>query len=143
MGMLGYDSATTTSIKSTNHLPYMPMYLDSCHKTSTSLNTCVPFFLRLSPFPTPATFNLREQDGNFILAPTTNPYESTILPRTFQYPKQYSLLLQLPRLRLLVRQDKQSKGGYTLVTLPRTVTPNPDSVDGARNHVTYQRLVTR
>jgi hypothetical protein len=35
------------------------------------------------------------------------------------------------------------KGGYTLVTLPRTVTPNRDSVDGTRDHVTYQKLVTR
>jgi hypothetical protein len=32
-----------------------------------------------------------------------------------------------------------SKGGYTLVTSPRTVTPCHDSVDGTCNHVTYQR----
>jgi hypothetical protein len=36
-----------------------------------------------------------------------------------------------------------SKGGYTLVTLPRTVTPYRDRVDGTRDHVTYQKLVTR
>ena len=35
------------------------------------------------------------------------------------------------------------KGGYTLVTLPRIVTPYRDSVDGTRNHVTYQKLITR
>jgi hypothetical protein len=35
------------------------------------------------------------------------------------------------------------KGGYTIVTLPRTVTPYRDSVDGTRDHVTYQKLVTR
>jgi hypothetical protein len=35
------------------------------------------------------------------------------------------------------------KGGYTLVTLPRTVTPYRDSVDGTRDHVKYQKLVTR
>jgi len=35
-----------------------------------------------------------------------------------------------------------SKGGYTLVTLPRTVTPYCDSVDGTRDRVTYQKLVT-
>jgi hypothetical protein len=35
------------------------------------------------------------------------------------------------------------KGGYTLVTLPRTVTPYRDSVDETRDHVTYQTLVTR
>jgi hypothetical protein len=35
------------------------------------------------------------------------------------------------------------KGGYTLVTLPRTVTPYLDCVDGTRDHVTYQKLVTR
>jgi hypothetical protein len=29
------------------------------------------------------------------------------------------------------------------VTLPRTVTPYRDSVDGTRDHVTYQKLVTR
>jgi len=34
-------------------------------------------------------------------------------------------------------------GGYTLVTLPRTVTPYRDSVDGTRDHVTYRKLVTR
>jgi hypothetical protein len=34
-------------------------------------------------------------------------------------------------------------GGYTLVTLPRIVTPYLDSVDGTRNHVTYQKFVTQ
>jgi hypothetical protein len=34
-------------------------------------------------------------------------------------------------------------GGYTPVTLPRTVTPYHDSVDGTRDHVTYQKLVTQ
>jgi hypothetical protein len=36
-----------------------------------------------------------------------------------------------------------SKGGYTLVTLPCIVTPYRDSVDGTRDRVTYQKLVTR
>jgi hypothetical protein len=35
------------------------------------------------------------------------------------------------------------KDGYTLVTLPRIVTPYRDSVDGTRDRVTYQKLVTR
>jgi hypothetical protein len=35
------------------------------------------------------------------------------------------------------------KGGYTLVTLPRIVTPYRDSVNGTRDRVTYQKLVTR
>ena len=35
------------------------------------------------------------------------------------------------------------KGGSTLVTLPRNVTPYRDSVNGARDRVTNQRLVTR
>jgi hypothetical protein len=35
------------------------------------------------------------------------------------------------------------KGGSTLVTLPRTVTPYRDTVDGTRDRVTYQKLVTR
>ena len=35
------------------------------------------------------------------------------------------------------------KGGYTLVTLPRIVTPYRDSVDGTRARVTYQKLVMR
>jgi len=35
-----------------------------------------------------------------------------------------------------------SKGEYTLVTLPRIVTPYHDSVDGTRDRVTYQKLVT-
>jgi hypothetical protein len=33
-------------------------------------------------------------------------------------------------------------GGYTLVMLPRNVTPYRDSVDESRDHVTYQKLVT-
>ena len=37
----------------------------------------------------------------------------------------------------------RSKGTYTLVTLPRNVTPYRDSVDGTCDHVTYQKLVTR
>jgi len=37
----------------------------------------------------------------------------------------------------------KSKGGYTLVTLPHIVTPYRDSVDGTRDRVTYQTLVTR
>jgi len=35
------------------------------------------------------------------------------------------------------------KGGSTLVTLPRVVTPYRDSVDGTRDRVMYQKLVTR
>jgi len=35
------------------------------------------------------------------------------------------------------------KGGYTLVTLPRIVTPYRDLVDETRARVTYQKLVTR
>jgi hypothetical protein len=42
-------------------------------------------------------------------------------------------------------QDRQCthKGGYTLVTLPHTITLYRDSVDGTRDHVTYKKLVTR
>jgi hypothetical protein len=36
-----------------------------------------------------------------------------------------------------------SKGGYTLVTLPRNVTPHRDSVDGTHDNVTYRKLFTR
>jgi hypothetical protein len=35
------------------------------------------------------------------------------------------------------------KGGYTLATLPRIVTTYRDSVDGTRDRVTYQKLITR
>jgi len=35
------------------------------------------------------------------------------------------------------------KGGSTLVTLPRIVTTYRDSVDGTRDRVAYQKLVTR
>ena len=35
------------------------------------------------------------------------------------------------------------RGSYTLVTLPCIVTPYRDSVDGTRDRVTYQKLVTR
>ena len=36
---------------------------------------------------------------------------------------------------------KIPKGGYTLVTLPRIVTPYRDSVEGTRDRVTYQSLL--
>ena len=39
--------------------------------------------------------------------------------------------------------NSPSKGGYTLVTLPRIVTPYRDIVDETRDRVTYQKLVTR
>jgi len=35
------------------------------------------------------------------------------------------------------------KGGSTLVTLPRNVTPYHDSVVGTHDHITYPKLVTR
>jgi len=35
------------------------------------------------------------------------------------------------------------KDEYTLVTLPRIVTPYRDSVDGTRDRITYQKLATR
>ena len=37
----------------------------------------------------------------------------------------------------------EDKDGYTLVTLPRIVTPYHDSEDGTRDRVSYQKLVTR
>jgi hypothetical protein len=43
---------------------------------------------------------------------------------------------------VLKTQRSQLKVG-TLVTLPRTVTSYRDSVDGTRNRITYQKLVTR
>jgi hypothetical protein len=42
-----------------------------------------------------------------------------------------------------LRKKFGPKGGYTLVTLPRNLTPYRDSVDGTRDHVTYQKLVTQ
>jgi len=41
------------------------------------------------------------------------------------------------------RKPRSVKGGYTLVTLPRIVTPYRDSVDETRARVTYQKFVTR
>ena len=50
-------------------------------------------------------------------------------------------------IRLVSRLERTSsappKVGSTLVTLPRIVTPYLDSVDGTRDRVTYQKLVTR
>ena len=43
----------------------------------------------------------------------------------------------------LVQKPSRTRVGYTLVTLPRIVTPYSDSVDGTRDRVTYQKLVTR
>jgi hypothetical protein len=42
-----------------------------------------------------------------------------------------------------VRWSADCKGGSTLVTLPRIVTPYRDSVDKTRARVTYQKLVMR
>ena len=39
--------------------------------------------------------------------------------------------------------DIPCKGGHTLVTLPRIVTPYRDIVDETRARITYQKLVTR
>jgi hypothetical protein len=41
---------------------------------------------------------------------------------------------------LMLAGTGMSKGGYTHVTLPRTVTPYRESVDGIRDHLTYQKL---
>jgi hypothetical protein len=38
---------------------------------------------------------------------------------------------------------QHNKGRYTIVTLPRIVTPYRDTVNGTRDRVTYQKLVTR
>jgi hypothetical protein len=40
-------------------------------------------------------------------------------------------------------ENETPKGVYTLVTLPRIVTPYRESVDEIRGRVTYQKLVTR
>ena len=42
--------------------------------------------------------------------------------------------------RLKYQTDVQYKCGYTLVTLPRIVTPYRDSVDGTRDSVTYRKF---
>ena len=54
----------------------------------------------------------------------------------YRNAQQYCIDLQIVKSSL-------AKGGYTLVTLPRIVTPYRDSVDGTRDSVTYQKLVTR
>jgi hypothetical protein len=43
----------------------------------------------------------------------------------------------------LLCPDGNSKGGHTLVTLPRIVTTYRDSVNGTCARVTYQKLVTQ
>jgi len=40
-----------------------------------------------------------------------------------------------------IKESQNLKGGYTLVTLTRIVTPYRDSVDGTRDRVTYQSLL--
>jgi len=67
-------------------------------------------------------------------------------------PYRWVLPVSLVRLKQMKNQEqpleeqravRNSKGGYTLVTLPRIVTPYRDCVDGTRARVTYQKLVTR
>jgi hypothetical protein len=45
-------------------------------------------------------------------------------------------------LELDIHSTTHLKSVYTLVKLPRTVTPYRDSVYRTRDHVTYQKLVT-
>jgi hypothetical protein len=45
--------------------------------------------------------------------------------------------------RYLTAEKHNPKCGHTLVTKPRTVAPYRDRVDGTRDNVTFQKLVTR
>jgi len=56
------------------------------------------------------------------------------------YLKQSTVSHNTVSFKLIVNE---SKVGYTLVTLPRILTPYRDSVDETRGRVTYQKLVTR
>jgi len=58
-------------------------------------------------------------------------------------PYHHPTTSQPPRNVSRTRYPSLPKGGYTLVTLPRIVTPYRDSVYGTRARVTYQKLVTR
>jgi hypothetical protein len=66
-----------------------------------------------------------------------------ICPHVYIYSCLLSIFVQLYRQLPPGGDPVAGKGGYTLVTLPRIVTPYRDSVDGTRDHVTYQKLVTR
>jgi hypothetical protein len=57
-----------------------------------------------------------------------------------QEPKRYLRIFQTANIGKVKRRGN---GGYTLITLPRTETPYRDNVDGTRDHVTYQKFVTR
>jgi hypothetical protein len=56
----------------------------------------------------------------------------------FMY-RNYCYILQGTRIYTMFRELKW----VHTVKLPRTVTPYRDSVTGTRDHVTYQKLVTR
>ena len=58
------------------------------------------------------------------------------------YTRRHQLSSQHTSLWLSPEEAATSKGRYTLVTLPRNVTPYRDSVDGTCDHVTYQKMVT-
>jgi len=63
----------------------------------------------------------------------TRLFEGSIVG-TFQIPESVNGVHNVTR---------DLKGGSTLVTLPRILTPYRDSVDGTHDRVTYQKLVTR
>jgi len=66
--------------------------------------------------------------------------------RTLCFGKQVPMFRRntLPQNSGTVQEDRCiAKAGSTLVTLPRNVTPYRDSVEGTRDRVTYQKLVTR
>jgi hypothetical protein len=54
----------------------------------------------------------------------------------------YVLYVLVDQFNSIQARRQSTKGGYTLVTLTRTVTRYRESVNGARDHVTYQKLVT-
>jgi hypothetical protein len=58
----------------------------------------------------------------------------------YQLRKKFKILRQTCNQRYFSKSF-HSKSGFTLVTLPRTVTPYRDRVDGTRYRVTYQKLL--
>jgi hypothetical protein len=73
-----------------------------------------------------------------VVRKTTSYYRKTLhmLPSVMDH-------LEGPHWMSVCHAASECKGGYTLVTLPRIVTPYRDSVDRTRDRVTYQKLVTR
>ena len=87
-------------------------------------------------------------EGAFLPVPQYDSQQRTALSRVIRHAFALSPEVLLSLCSYLLKPNSLTVHGrfydrYTLVTLPRIVTPYRDSVNGTRARVTYQKLVKR